>query len=253
MAPIFSMAVICCVTLFCTTAHAVHRTHPVDEQQALKTRATVRAIFNAAQSYYYDKGEWPKTVGELFGEHYGKRSRASEAAPVYRYLDIALADTLEWNYQLQYDGPPSKIRARAKSIYVEFEGDTVPAQVDYDVLHGEWSGYGVPWYSHDTLTNMQEVDLADQVKTSLPIIWEAARTYYYDKGLWPESVAVLEREHYTYFLSTSLFLQWQFNFVGSPPRFIVATSTYFMPDGVGKIVEYSGDSLSWHGYGCPTK
>jgi len=235
---------------------------PVNVQQAQTARTTIKAIFNGVRSYHIDRNRWPASLDDLFEETGSKLDLSDTLAEAtrYSYLEISPADTQEWNYELEYDGPPSIIRARAKNIRVRADGHTTfPATVNFDVQSGIFLEYGAPNYGHDTLTHQQEAELAEDVKAAMPLLWDAIKMYGNDKGYSPDNVASLVREHYVEFLP-SLFLQWQFAFVGLPPhpmrfspRSIIATSTYFMPDGAGKTVEFNGDSLTWRGYGCPPK
>ncbi|MCB9366889.1 MAG: prepilin-type N-terminal cleavage/methylation domain-containing protein [Calditrichaeota bacterium] len=91
---------------------------------------------------------------------------------------------------------------------------------------------------------------ASDAKTAINSIWQAAQIYYQDRGDYPGSVEDLLDSKYLE-LSPSTQLQWTFNFTGSPPDEIIATSTDQMRGGAGKEVRYQIKEGKWFGYGLP--
>jgi hypothetical protein len=50
-------------------------------------------------------------------------------------------------------------------------------------------------------------------------------------------------------LAPSVYVQWEINFVGDPPTSIEAISTYLMPGGKDKRIDYEIVSKKFSGYG----
>ena len=230
---------------------------PVDS--AAEAKATIKAIWEAAQVYCQDHGEWPKDFKVLTDSgHYEERTFPP-------YLVIPAQIEKEWGFSLRYGGPPTRISAKSKTRTYKSEGGVrLPEYVDYDVAGGRWSGYGVSHYSMDTLNSEQRAELAEDAINAMRAIHEGALVYYDDKGSWPQTVEQLKAQSYIGVYRTppgtepnpplkqdspSVFTQWQFAFVDSPDIEIIAISTKDMPGGAGKGIEYDVARNAWRGYG----
>jgi hypothetical protein len=214
-------------------------------------RAAIKAIWDAAQVYYQDRGEWPPSVDVLLEEKTRRKAERGEnpdSLPTYDYVKIPRDVSKEWTFRFDYGGPPSMIRATSRTDTYEFEGDAYPLRIDYSIMDGRWSGNGIPDYEKDTLTAVQKAELMEDAKSAVREIWEAAKVYYYDKGVWPVNVAELERNHYIA-MRFSTFLQWDINLTGTPPRAVTAISTQWMPGGAGRTFSYDGKTETFQGYG----
>lgn len=240
--------------------------HPVLAQSIMTAadsanvaKTAIRAIWEAAQTYYQDKGKWPENLAALTEPgHYGKRTFPP-------YVMTPAQTIKEWKFSLRYGGPPVMISATSRTRTFKGEGGSrYPRYVDYDVAKGTWSGYGIPIYSKDTLTAPQKVELADDAKNAMRLVWEGAKVFYNDKGSWPETTEELDADHYIglwssaetfkkgeepHIVSPSVFKQWQFAIIGSPPQSVIAVSTKEMPGGAGKGIEYDVEKKTWRGYG----
>jgi hypothetical protein len=90
--------------------------------------------------------------------------------------------------------------------------------------------------------------LSKPVQSTLAAIGRAGDYYKAENGVWPESFAELK---------ASTFLEippgaeqgWQFSFVGTPPREIVALSTPEMAGGAGQKIHYDLLTGDFSGYG----
>jgi len=212
-------------------------------------KETVQTIWAAAQVFHTDKGKWPDSVDELERDGY-----------------ITIASTMHqfWSFQI-VGSHPEVIRAGSiEPIGVGEYPECPKYELTYDVLMGRWEGYGIPRYGSHALTPREQADVAANASNAMRAIWEGAQVYYNDKGIWPATVDALDVEHYIgtrpqgveqndesapEWVSTSVFQQWQFAFIGNPPEAVVAISKKEMPDGAGWGIEYDVKLDTWRGYG----
>jgi prepilin-type N-terminal cleavage/methylation domain-containing protein len=96
----------------------------VKSARASDAKTTINAIWQAAQIYYQDKGEWPQTVDDLQNQS---------------YVRIATSTGLQWTFQI-VGQPPQTIQATSTEMMRGGAGKTVT----YDITQGTWSGYGLP-------------------------------------------------------------------------------------------------------------
>jgi prepilin-type N-terminal cleavage/methylation domain-containing protein len=96
----------------------------VKTARASDAKATISGVWNAAQVYYQDKGEWPATVEDLENES---------------YLEMQKATKLQWIFAI-VGSPPVTITATSTEQMKGGAGHTVT----YNIETGEWTGYGMP-------------------------------------------------------------------------------------------------------------
>jgi hypothetical protein len=96
----------------------------VKSARASDAKTTINAIWQAAQVFYQDKGEWPQTIEDLENE---------------KYLEIAEATNLQWTFQM-VGAPPITITAISTEQMRGGAGHTVT----YNIQDGSWTGYGLP-------------------------------------------------------------------------------------------------------------
>ena len=96
----------------------------VKTARASDAKTTINAIWQAAQVYYQDKGEWPATVEELEQE---------------KYLEMAKSTKLQWTFSI-VGAPPVTISAISTEQMKGGAGKTVT----YNIEDGSWTGYGMP-------------------------------------------------------------------------------------------------------------
>jgi len=96
----------------------------VKSARASDAKTTINAIWQAAQVYYQDKGDWPSTVEEIERE---------------KFLEIAEATKLQWSFQI-VGAPPVTITA----ISTEQMRGGAGHNVTYNIQDGTWTGYGLP-------------------------------------------------------------------------------------------------------------
>lgn len=96
----------------------------VKTARASDAKTTINAIWQAAQVYYQDKGEWPNTVEDLENES---------------YVEMAKSTKLQWTFQI-VGAPPQLVTA----ISTEQMKGGAGKEVTYNIETGEWSGYGMP-------------------------------------------------------------------------------------------------------------
>jgi len=96
----------------------------VKTARASDAKTTINAIWQAAQVYYQDKGEWPNTVEDLENES---------------YVQMAKSTKLQWNFQI-VGAPPQLVTA----ISTEQMKGGAGKEVTYNIETGAWSGYGMP-------------------------------------------------------------------------------------------------------------
>lgn len=96
----------------------------VKSARASDAKTTINAVWQAAQVFYQDKGEWPATIEELETE---------------KYLQIADATKLQWTFQI-VGAPPITITAVSTEQMRGGAGHTVT----YNIQDGSWTGYGLP-------------------------------------------------------------------------------------------------------------
>jgi hypothetical protein len=235
-----SRVVVAALALSMFASVAIAQT-PADSARGAKD--VIKAIWEATQVFYQDKGEWPADLKALTDSgHYQGR-----AFPPY--LKIPPETRKEWNFSMDYSGPPNIIRAQSKTDTFKFKGDTyLPLQIDYETGRGVWSGYGIPRYQRDTLTLAQQTELAEDAIETIHELDDAAKVFYQDKGSWPDAVKELDADRYI-LMQQSIGRQWNFSIIGSPPRFIVAVSTDEMPGGAGRGIIYDMTQKVWKGYG----
>lgn len=96
----------------------------VKSARAADAKTTINAVWQAAQVYYQDKGEWPSTIEELEQE---------------KFLEVAQATKLQWTFQI-VGAPPITISATSTEQMRGGAGKTVT----YNIQDGSWTGYGLP-------------------------------------------------------------------------------------------------------------
>ncbi|MBI5059615.1 prepilin-type N-terminal cleavage/methylation domain-containing protein [candidate division KSB1 bacterium] len=96
----------------------------VRSARASDAKTTINAVWQAAQVFYQDKGDWPSTIEELQQE---------------KYLEIAQSTALQWTFAL-VGAPPVTITATSTEQMRGGSGH----QVIYNVQDGTWLGYGLP-------------------------------------------------------------------------------------------------------------
>jgi prepilin-type N-terminal cleavage/methylation domain-containing protein len=96
----------------------------VRSARASDAKTTINAIWQAAQVFYQDKGDWPSTVEELSQE---------------KYLEIAQSTALQWTFAM-VGTPPVSITATSTEQMRGGAGN----QVIFNVNEGTWTGYGLP-------------------------------------------------------------------------------------------------------------
>jgi hypothetical protein len=222
-----------------------------DTADAHAVRATFDSILMAARVYYQDKGEWPDSVSQLIGYTIGNKidmDHPDQDRGIHDLLTIPSAIDSAWNFTLEYKGPPSLIRATAKSKTYRFEGDNYPIRLWLNVATGEFIGDGVPVYHRGMLTPDQQAELACDAIGAIWAIHQSSSVYYNDKGVWPESPEILTKEKYME-LSSATSRNWSLGYLGTVPQMIIAVSTLEMPDGAGHTIMYDVQRDLWRGYG----
>jgi prepilin-type N-terminal cleavage/methylation domain-containing protein len=96
----------------------------VKTARASDAKTTISGVWQAAQVFYQDKGEWPATVEELEQES---------------YLQMAQSTKLQWSFSI-VGAPPVTITAVSTEQMKGGAGKTVT----YNIEDGSWSGYGMP-------------------------------------------------------------------------------------------------------------
>jgi prepilin-type N-terminal cleavage/methylation domain-containing protein len=96
----------------------------VKSARASDAKTTINAIWQAAQVYYQDKGDWPSTIEDLENE---------------KYLQISDATKLQWQFQM-VGSPPISITAMSTEQMRGGAGH----EVSYNIKDGTWTGYGLP-------------------------------------------------------------------------------------------------------------
>ena len=96
----------------------------VKSARASDAKTTINAIWQAAQVFYQDKGEWPATIEDLEQE---------------KFLEISDATRLQWTFQI-VGSPPITITA----VSTEQMRGGAGNQVTYNIQDGSWTGYGLP-------------------------------------------------------------------------------------------------------------
>ena len=96
----------------------------VKSARASDAKTTINAIWQAAQVYYQDKGDYPSSIDDLINE---------------QYLQISEATALQWQFQL-IGSPPISIQGTSTEQMRGGAGH----QVIYNIQDGSWSGYGLP-------------------------------------------------------------------------------------------------------------
>ena len=96
----------------------------VKSARASDAKTTINAIWQAAQVFYQDKGDWPATIEEL---------------ETQKYLQISDATKLQWSFSI-VGAPPVTITA----VSTEQMRGGAGHQVTYNIQDGSWVGYGLP-------------------------------------------------------------------------------------------------------------
>jgi type II secretion system protein G len=96
----------------------------VKSARASDAKTAINAIWQAAQVYYQEKGEYPTNVQDL-----------TDAS----YLDLQSSTKKQWEFSIAGD-PPLTIRATSTELMPGGAGK----EVIYDIENGTWSGYGLP-------------------------------------------------------------------------------------------------------------
>lgn len=96
----------------------------VESARASDAKTAISSIWQGAQIFYQDRGEYPATVEELEDS---------------RYVNLSSSTKLQWNFQLIGD-PPVSITAQSTDQMAGGAGK----EVRYDIERGTWYGYGLP-------------------------------------------------------------------------------------------------------------
>jgi hypothetical protein len=96
----------------------------ISRPQIASAVESISGVWQAAQVFYRDKGEWPATVEELEQE---------------AYLQMAQSTKLQWSFSI-VGAPPVTITAVSTEQMKGGAGKTVT----YNIEDGSWSGYGMP-------------------------------------------------------------------------------------------------------------
>ncbi len=96
----------------------------VKSARASDAKTSINAVWQAAQVFYQDKGEWPQTVEEL---------------EIEKFLEISEATKLQWTFNM-VGAPPVTITATSTEQMRGGAGQ----QVIFNVREGTWTGYGLP-------------------------------------------------------------------------------------------------------------
>jgi prepilin-type N-terminal cleavage/methylation domain-containing protein len=96
----------------------------VKSARASDAKTSINAIWQAAQVFYQDKGDWPATIDELEQQ---------------KYLQLQDATKLQWTFQI-VGAPPVSISATSTEQMRGGAGHTVT----YTIADGTWTGYGLP-------------------------------------------------------------------------------------------------------------
>jgi type II secretion system protein G len=96
----------------------------VKSARASDAKTSIQAIYQAAQVYYQERGQYPSSLDEL---EQGK------------YVEIQGSTKLQWQFQI-IGQPPTEITATSTEQMKGGAGN----QVIYQVVDGTWHGYGQP-------------------------------------------------------------------------------------------------------------
>ena len=96
----------------------------VKSARASDAKTAISAIWQAAQVYYQERGEYPTNVEELLDA---------------KYLELSQGTTKQWEFAIAGD-PPLSIRANSTELMPGGAGK----EVIYDIENGTWEGYGLP-------------------------------------------------------------------------------------------------------------
>ncbi|MBL0062396.1 MAG: hypothetical protein IPP40_13165 [bacterium] len=93
-----------------------------------------------------------------------------------------------------------------------------------------------------------------QARHKILEIWKASQIYSQDRGIWPESVELLDSLNYIK-LDSAMRTDWTFRFFGNPPSKINATQNYLAKNakqggmGLPHAVNYDIETGYWDGSG----
>jgi hypothetical protein len=201
------------------------------DQQVDSAVTAIRAVWDAAQHYYNDQGEWPTLISELVAGNY--------LPPVAS--DIS--DT--WDISLR-SGAIQNIRAEfVVTMGQDGEGHSVQFDVGTGIFRRD---INMPLHKSSELSPAQKSEQAKDAKSAMDKIAYGVQHYYMDKGDWPGTVDELVLGYYLE-LDPPVRAMWQFALVGSPVQAIVALSTAEMPGGAGYALEYEIATQTCRGYG----
>jgi prepilin-type N-terminal cleavage/methylation domain-containing protein len=96
----------------------------VKSARASDAKTSINAIWQAAQVFYQDKGDWPSTVDDLEQQ---------------KYLELPQSTKLQWTFSI-VGAPPVTITA----VSTEQMRGGAGHQVTYNIQDGTWTGYGLP-------------------------------------------------------------------------------------------------------------
>jgi len=96
----------------------------VESARASDAKTAINSIWQAAQIYLQDRGEWPGSVEDL-----------QDAS----YVNLSDATELQWTFSFQ-GSPPEEIIATSTDQMRGGAGK----EVRYVVKEGRWLGYGLP-------------------------------------------------------------------------------------------------------------
>lgn len=96
----------------------------VKSARASDAKTAINAIYQAAQVYYQDTGDWPQSIEDLENQ---------------KYLDLQQSTKLQWSFNI-VGAPPTEIIGTSTEQMRGGAGN----QVKYQVQTGAWTGYGLP-------------------------------------------------------------------------------------------------------------
>ncbi|MCC6477514.1 prepilin-type N-terminal cleavage/methylation domain-containing protein [bacterium] len=96
----------------------------VESARASDAKTAISSIWQAAQIYYQDRGEYPANVEDLQDN---------------KYVNVSESTLLQWNFSFS-GNPPDEIIALSTDQMKGGSGK----EVRYDVKRGTWRGYGLP-------------------------------------------------------------------------------------------------------------
>jgi len=96
----------------------------VKSARASDAKTAIQAIYQAAQVFYQDTGEYPTSVDDLV---------------TGKYVELSEATLLQWTFQI-VGSPPTEVIGTSTEQMRGGAGN----EVKYEVRTGTWRGYGLP-------------------------------------------------------------------------------------------------------------